>query len=145
MRISDWSSDVCSSDLRGLARFRAGNYGAALPDLDEAVRLLPASRDAVYLRGRVNDVLGKEGAALADFGRALVLAPGDGEAHVSRGLVRHERGDVAAALADYDRAIAAQPDLVWAMAQKGRALIDLGRHNEEIGRASRRERVCKYG
>src|SRR3546814_1999753 len=96
MRISDWSSDVCSSDLRGLARFRAGNYGAALPDLDEAVRLLPASRDAVYLRGRVNDVLGKEGAALADFGRALVLAPGDGEAHVSRRLVRHERGDVAA-------------------------------------------------
>src|SRR3546814_16246212 len=41
---------------RGLARFRAGNYGAPLPALDEAVRLLPASRDPVYLRGRVNDV-----------------------------------------------------------------------------------------
>src|SRR3546814_16219066 len=122
MRISDWSSDVCSSDLRGLARFRAGNYGAALPDLDEAVRLLPASRDAVYLRGRVNDVLGKEGAALADFGRALVLAPGDGEAHVSRGLVRHERGDVAAGLADYDRPLAEQPDQIGSASCRGSAV-----------------------
>src|SRR3546814_19003005 len=31
MRISDWSSDVCSSDLRGAARDRAAGADAARP------------------------------------------------------------------------------------------------------------------
>src|SRR3546814_12414271 len=33
MRISDWSSDVCSSDLRAMARMPAALVDAGLPDV----------------------------------------------------------------------------------------------------------------
>src|SRR3546814_4526983 len=38
MRISDWSSDVCSSDLRGLLRHRAPAPAQPGPDADQPFR-----------------------------------------------------------------------------------------------------------
>src|SRR3546814_2156031 len=78
MRISDWSSDVCSSDLvaagrggpRDLAQLRAGLEGAA-----ELKRSLQAMADRPSL---LDDTLGRFGAhgTLTDLlSRALVAEP----------------------------------------------------------------------
>src|SRR3546814_13000764 len=41
MRISDWSSDVCSSDLVAPALVKAGARAASSSQLDEALKLRP--------------------------------------------------------------------------------------------------------
>src|SRR3546814_19133243 len=53
MRISDWSSDVCSSDL------------AALADVEEALKLDPGSEDALAQKVGLLAELGRTGEALA--------------------------------------------------------------------------------
>src|SRR3546814_3294571 len=57
MRISDWSSDVCSSDLDGIpafcerGRFRGGAATAPVPDLPEpSARPVQAAKDRPDLR-----------------------------------------------------------------------------------------------
>src|SRR3546814_12452112 len=49
MRISDWSSDVCSSDLEGVECFRA--YDADLPEYAAAIDVYPEAddRDTTWL------------------------------------------------------------------------------------------------
>src|SRR3546814_3010018 len=69
MRISDWSSDVCSSDLRPSER--AAQFGRAVPFIGEAVR----HHDALAIPGQ-------------DFrhrGAHRAAARPKGQAHVGRG------------------------------------------------------------
>lgn len=58
---------------RGLALVRLGNYGAAVSDYDEAVRLNPNSIRAYYLRASLNRYLDRYGPAHADFERVIAL------------------------------------------------------------------------
>src|SRR3546814_17261958 len=71
MRISDWSSDVCSSDLghggRGRGRGRGAAAGAA-PDGHYA----PAQRGPAFARGHARDRAPGKKAALAVTGGAAV-------------------------------------------------------------------------
>src|SRR3546814_13018487 len=106
MRISDWSSDVCSSDLRIRADqrgSRANTYG----------KLYPCS--PALIRGRK----GRAGSA------------------ADRGLA-------------YNRRMKEKEQIVenWLPRYTGVPLDQFGEHilltNFEIGRASCRERVCKY-
>src|SRR3546814_9416032 len=51
MRISDWSSDVCSSDLVFIelrCRYNGGNNGALTLSMDEGARLLGISKMTVH-------------------------------------------------------------------------------------------------
>src|SRR3546814_14010981 len=75
MRISDWSSDVCSSDLIYLER--AYSYRA----------------------------LGYTYLAIDDFERAGAMGAGWAAAHNGMGMVRREKGDLTGAMADFDTAI----------------------------------------
>src|SRR3546814_12855220 len=80
MRISDWSSDVCSSDLGGDAADALGADGAArgLHPLDAAVAVLQETGDLAAL-----DDVDAEGVGGAG------IAPGDGV--VPRGARSEER------------------------------------------------------
>src|SRR3546814_17244500 len=75
MRISDWSSDVCSSDLRLQHLWRAISCAARQPDLQRACHramkdALPSSAEIEALREE-NRKLRKINAALIDpIGRA---------------------------------------------------------------------------
>src|SRR3546814_18883302 len=77
MRISDWSSDVCSSDLTealGVAVWRA--LGAAAPDADLPRLAIGVYLDEVHARGPVLAALSRPGstiAAVADPGQAGVI------------------------------------------------------------------------
>src|SRR3546814_171605 len=73
MRISDWSSDVCSSDLRAVrVIFQTLDGSRHVPlatlEVDEAVLLLVAAGDAA--RGHMPLVVAATGLALA-FGQRL--------------------------------------------------------------------------
>src|SRR3546814_6932737 len=52
MRISDWSSDVCSSDLHR----RASRYFAETGDLREAIEHAHLSRDQAFLAGQLESL-----------------------------------------------------------------------------------------
>src|SRR3546814_20157594 len=123
MRISDWSSDVCSADLQ-TARIIGGTLGAH--EVDVALRHLidPASAQRQQL-----------------LGMALVVAcaaiPADhGALHVRRADLlgaRHQRRDAMPGVA------------LWIIT------VDADQSDQRIaimmpiGRASCRERVCQYG
>src|SRR3546814_11630518 len=64
MRIRDWSSDVCSSDLANMSRDNAIVMRYDNPDI-------PSGRDIVYLHGR-GSTEREAGCALPLFGRANV-------------------------------------------------------------------------
>src|SRR3546814_15932979 len=120
MRISDWSSDVCSSDLGaaswlaefGLVEGQGKSYSAR-------TRANAAAADGTVLFGNHLST----GSALTeryckDFGKPILRLPISGE--------EADIEDAACPLADW---------------LHGRAINVL---NVEIGRASCRERVCQY-
>src|SRR3546814_15309509 len=117
MRISDWSSDVCSSDLEAIAQETVG-------DVEQSAH---GSR-RVVTGGLAKKLVGVFG---DDEPPTIGLTPGGGEGRrhrISAGG-RKERGKVVRVLeqpvcvADVYRIAPARP---------------------EIGRASWRERVCQY-
>src|SRR3546814_2831909 len=95
MRISDWSSDVCSSDLsRGLSV--SINRFASL-DVEETAQLLRAARVA-QLSQRLGlylaDPLAGDVELLADFLEGVVGVHVDAEAHAQHlGLARGQAGE----------------------------------------------------
>src|SRR3546814_19672185 len=116
MRISDWSSDVCSSDLQ---RDREGDILAAAAE--------PRVREANAPR---RDEAGQ------DFDRRLPIAGHFGDAvgdPRERGLERRRAIFALLARPVVDDAGAADP-----------AKTVVERTRQEIGRASCRERVCQY-
>src|SRR3546814_19195254 len=135
MRISDWSSDVCSSDLAGAGGFGAGGVDA----LRVVVRRLAAAQDdvAVLVARRRGD----RGAAFLRDGQEVVRLRCrqdrvEGDLHVAVGAVL-----------EADRAGQAGGHLAMHMAL-GRASAErrpAGQVGEEIGRASGRERGGKTG
>src|SRR3546814_3443357 len=124
MRISDWSSDVCSSDLLGdrlgpilwqfmpTKEFDATDFGAFL-------ELLPKEQDGLTLRHAVE--VRHESFACAEF---VELARALGVAIVE---AYHD---------SYPLIAEATADFAYLRLQQSR--------EEEIGRASCRERVCQY-
>src|SRR3546814_16897628 len=120
MRISDWSSDVCSSDL--------GDLRAVL-DVDEAAHLPHGLGDAQgdgldqrWIRGRHLDLH-----RLAHWWAGFLLARLDEDA-----------AEDGAALADLGE------DLVGRAALEPVGELQRDPADDEIGRASSRARVCQY-
>src|SRR3546814_15942208 len=117
MRISDWSSDVCSSDLRiadlhALVEARAADHAVRQAEGNEALLELAGLRAGAHQDG--------------DLLQVVVL------------VARDQRLDLLADEARLGLAVpqAAQAELL--------ALLVLGPQRLEIGRASCRESVCQY-
>src|SRR3546814_13728890 len=140
MRISDWSSDVCSSDLRNLddAAFRASDkaaeYGRCLSEIFEA--WLAEDNEAVHIKFIDQ--------TMVHFRRSV--APG--------AIFKRGRKSNQVVIARSDGTVAIDdsyiPALDWysgapVHAMESHSLRDfLGNPIFEIGRASCRERVCQY-
>src|SRR3546814_13227832 len=98
MRISDWSSDVCSSDLL-LAAAREGEIDFNIGDIDRLSRkvpnlckVAPSSHfhlEDVHRAGGVMAILGElERASLRDTSGPTVHTPSLGEAQIGRASCR---------------------------------------------------------
>src|SRR3546814_5490769 len=102
MRISDWSSDVCSSDLhkRGAAEFGRGAADLVLLD-DMRLALVPgvaaAQRDAELIGQIIGEIAVERRSLGAHVARGIAVEPrqpdqiaGQPQQHVERGLRSEE-------------------------------------------------------
>ncbi len=99
---------------------RAANAQAAA-DWDAALRLEPASGQALIGRGRARLALGETDGAIADFGDAMRINGQSAGLLVARGYALLVKGDTAGAIADYTAAIALQPQNASAYNNRGLA------------------------
>src|SRR3546814_5522242 len=79
MRISDWSSDVCSSDLRAAALGRIGGYDEALALYEQLTRRFPDHAKLWMSYGHMLKTVGRQDDGIAAYRRALAADPGLGE------------------------------------------------------------------
>src|SRR3546814_7049716 len=111
MRISDWSSDVCSSDL---ARLRIAKVLHDLDRDDEAWAALAelqsdasvdddARRDAYLLEAELRKDAGDLEGELDAYARGLAAYPDEPELLYARGLMWERRDDIPRAEADLRR------------------------------------------
>src|SRR3546814_14050114 len=115
MRISDWSSDVCSSDLIAAPAFAQGTPAAPMAQA-------PATPG-------VGDAIDR---ALGDLGSASNAGQGDAPMALSLQIL------IIMGL------LTVLPGIVLMMTSFTRIIIVLSILRHEIGRPSFRERVCQY-
>ncbi len=113
---------------RGLARSNKEEYGRAVVDYDEAIRIDPSYAWSHNLRGwllqcKLND----EESALADYNEAIRLDPKLAGAYINRGFLWRNRAEWARALADFDAAILLEPRNAYARYQRGIVLLAMRR------------------
>src|SRR6266540_4513663 len=104
---------------RGRAYSKNGDYGRAILDFDQAIRLEPSNVAAVYERGWAHHDNGAYDIAIQDFDKAVNLKPDSSEPLYSRGTAYHDKGEYDRAIQDYDRAIQIQPDYAKAFHNRG--------------------------
>src|SRR3546814_10974762 len=90
MRISDWSSDVCSSDLSCGGFRRGGVGGLAAADLPQPVLKTDPVKAVERKRREQRDAVGEHAIGVAEGGVALRLRPFDG-CGVRNAAVRRHR------------------------------------------------------
>src|SRR3546814_17277401 len=117
MRISDWSSDVCSSDLKARRRARPRGYSAVVFAGMAARRYCPSAAPT-----------GKEASAV----QAILDRLGRAEAQLLRGR-------------DLDRGAGRRIAAFAGCRFLDLELAEAVDRHFKIGRASCRERVCQYG
>ncbi|NVO16775.1 MAG: caspase family protein [Rhodoplanes sp.] len=100
---------------RAVAFNRKGDYAREIADLDEALKLDPASVAAWNLRGSALYDTDQTDRAIADFNEALRRLPNNGSILHNRANAFLQKKDYARALADYDEAVRQLPrePLVW--------------------------------
>ncbi len=104
---------------RGTARYEKGNYGLAIQDLNEAVRLRPDYTAAFYNRGNLYYNMGDHNRAIQDFSEAIRLKPDFAGAFVGRGIVYGDEGEYDLAIQDFNEAIRLNPDFAAAFYNRG--------------------------
>jgi protein O-GlcNAc transferase len=114
------------SNLAG-ALISGNRHGEALPVLEEAATLDPASANIAFNTGVVLRALGRPGDAAAAFGRAGVREPGMAAAHHTRGLVLMDARRPEAAADAFRATLAADPAHADAWTGLGVALNQTGR------------------
>jgi tetratricopeptide (TPR) repeat protein len=125
---------------RGNIEYFASNYGMALANYTEAIRLNPKYAWAYRNRGLARDYLGDLIGAITDYDQAISLDPQDVAAYYNRGLARYDQGDLDGAIRDYDQAIRLDPqdaaahynrgEAYYAQGQQKHALVDFEKANQ---------------
>src|SRR3546814_16039158 len=89
MRISDWSSDVCSSDLLGLSHQQLGQPQAAIDALRKALQIAPGLAAAWQGLGESHLAIKDYPSAIDALRKAVQIDPGSAEAwfHLGNGYL----------------------------------------------------------
>src|SRR3546814_6012708 len=161
MRISDWSSDVCSSDLRSVAggppreqaRLRIAKVLHDLDRDDEAWAALAelqsdasvdddARRDAYLLEAELRKDAGDLEGELDAYARGLAAYPDEPELLYARGLMWERRDDIPRAEADLRRILVADPENVATLNALGSPLADRNTRYAEALQLIARARIA---
>jgi formylglycine-generating enzyme required for sulfatase activity/lipoprotein NlpI len=100
---------------RGDAYTRKGDYGSAIQDYDESIKLDPTYAKPFNNRGVVYQKKGNWDLALSDFAAAINIDPNYADAFANRAETYEKKGDYPSALKDFDEALRLQPTvgIVW--------------------------------
>ncbi len=115
-------SDVAAIDKRGQLLAFHGNYGSAIKDFDEVIRLRP-NAEAFNNRCWARAIIGDLASALNDCNAALRLRPRYADAFDSRAMVNLKSGQLSKAIADYDAALRIDPKRANSLYGRGVAKI----------------------
>src|SRR5579871_880885 len=116
-------NDVAALARRGQIFAVRGNYGSAIRDFDEVIRLRSQDAEAFNNRCWARAVIGDLQAALNDCNTALQLSPRYADAFDSRGMINLKSGQLVKAIADYDAALRINPKLASSLYGRGIAKI----------------------
>jgi tetratricopeptide (TPR) repeat protein len=116
----------------GLIRLARGHPGAALPLIDQALKLNPGMPDVLSSRGLVLAGLTRNAEALASFDQALALAPDNPDVLNNRGNVLLKLARPQEALETFERALALAPEHFGARVSRGHALVTLRRFSDAL-------------
>lgn len=90
-------------------KYEAGNYEAAIQDLNQIMNLAPGRRDIFAFRGDVFFKLGRYMEAKNDYAKALREDPQDPRLYHKRGLAYLELDYYSTARRDFERAVSLDP------------------------------------
>lgn len=118
--------------FQGDASYKNGDYDAAIVAYDQAIRIKPDFREALYNKGIALRRLGQYEAAIAAYDQALAIKPNDHKALYNKGVALDELGQYDEAVAVFDQALALKPDYYEALNNKGVSLGKLGQYEAAI-------------
>jgi tetratricopeptide (TPR) repeat protein len=121
---------------RGLGWLNKGDYGRAIADYDEAIRLTPENWSALYERGSAWSAKSEYERAIADFSEAIRLKPDYALAYKDRGIAWAGKGDRVRAIADYSEAIRLDPKQVRAYVARSASWRNRGDYDRAIADAN---------
>jgi tetratricopeptide (TPR) repeat protein len=106
---------------RAVAHLKKDDYGNAIADFTETIRINPKEADAFNHRGTAYRGKDEDDRAIADFGEAIRLNPKYADAFNNRGLTYSSKGEYDAAIADFNAAIRIDPKYAEAYSNRGLA------------------------
>lgn len=134
---------------KGIEFGKKGMYDEALKQLDEAVKLNPASFAAYHYRATVWAYKGDLDKAIADWDKSIEIDNKQYLSHFSRGMARYMKGDIDKAIEDWDSSILLNPNYVDSYFQRASACYNKKDYDNAIADFSKLieldpERSAKY-
>jgi tetratricopeptide (TPR) repeat protein len=126
-------SDASGYDVRAAGYLQRHDFKRAIADLDQAMKLDPASSKYVYNRGVAYFESHQDDLALADFGQALRLNPSDELALEARAQIYLFRRNTAQAKADFAAAARISGSDSKVLVREALAYDRAGLYDAEIG------------
>jgi tetratricopeptide (TPR) repeat protein len=117
---------------RGNAYLGLGDWGRALRDFDEAIKLSPENSGAFFGRGNAYVRKKEREKAIADFSEAIRLKPAESEAWYNRARASLAMEKIEQALSDFSEAIRLNPKFAEAYAHRALALLRAKRGDEAL-------------
>ena len=116
---------------RGVEYGNKGNYDQAIEDFNEALRIKPDDKVALYYRAGAYRFKGNYDRAIEDYNAALRIEPDYQDALRARGLAYVGKGNYDRAIEDYTAALRIKPDLL-ALLFRGVAYYNKGNYDRAI-------------
>lgn len=108
-------------------------YEKAASDYGQALKIKPASYEAVHGRARMYEFLNKPDLALIDYTNCLKIHPDDPDAHIKRGDLYFKRGNFQKAIDDFNMAMDAEVDeSPFIYEKRAKALRKLGKIDQAV-------------
>ena len=89
----------------GMKEAERGDYGNAIKEFSEAIRLAPDYREAFWRRGLAYDNRNEIDKAISDFTEVIRIFPNSADAFRLRGLEYYKKNDLARAISDITEAL----------------------------------------
>jgi tetratricopeptide (TPR) repeat protein len=117
---------------RGRAYASKHDYGRAIKDYDQAIRLNPTLGNAFYSRGLAYRHKGDYDRAIEDYNQALRINPKYVEAFYGRGLAYQQKAEYDHAIEDFDQVLRINPSYADAFISLGNVYAQKGEYDRGI-------------